>query len=213
MQGPNMRERSLFRDGSTRSSPGPSPFYIFVIIIILIALRVVRRTYANYRGTRFSLPRTVIFAAVYVAIGILFSAISFVAGVSPLLAIPQVAVATIAVFLSYRYADRRITFWKGSGGALYFRGGILIYLIYLAGLLARLFIDIILIGPSMFSFATASPLSGTALYGSMATDLLLIFGVGLLIGRNIRVVTRYRRIERGEETVPDSDPNLARPVG
>jgi len=208
MQETRTSERNLFRDTSTMSNPGPSPFYIFVLIILLIALRVVRRTYANYRGTRFSLARTIIFAAVYVAVGILFSLLSFVGGVSPLLAIPQAALAGVAVYLSYRYTDRRITFWRVASGSLYFRGGILIYLVYLAGLLARLTIDVAFIGPSMFSFASSSPLSGTALYGSMATDLLLIFGVGLLIGRNIRVVRRYRMIQRGEESVPESDSAL-----
>jgi hypothetical protein len=118
-----------------------------------------------------------------------------------------------AALWSYRYTDKRISFWKASDGSLFFRGGILIYLIYLAGLLTRLSIDVILIGPAMFSFSGGVQLSGTALYGSMATDLVLIFGVGLLIGRNIRVYRRYRRIQGGGEAVPDSDPRAPKAAG
>jgi hypothetical protein len=187
------------------SSPAPSTgvsfFYVFIVIVLLVLLRVVRRTYANYRGTRFSLARTIAFGCVYVGIGIFFSGLSFLDGVPPLLAIPEILLATSAAFWSYSYSDRRISFWKSSDGSLYFRGGILIYLIYTAGLITRLSIDILLIGPGMFTFASGIQPSGTALYGSMATDLVLIVGVGLLIGRSIRVARRYQRIKQGQESV------------
>jgi Ca2+/H+ antiporter len=54
----------------------------------------------------------------------------------------------------------------------------------------------------MFSFASGVQLTGAALYGSVVTDLLLMLGVGLLIGRNIRVVRRYRGIQWGKESIP-----------
>jgi len=207
------RWRRSFRDISTRSSPSTPPFYIFVAIVLLVALRVVRRTFANYSGTKFSLSRTLVFAGVYIAIGFVFSSLSFLEGVSPLLVIPQVLLATAAAYWSYRYTDKRISFWKAADGSLFFRGGILIYLIYLAGLITRLSIDVVLIGPKMFSFSTGVQLSGTALYGSIGTDLVLIFGVGLLIGRSIRVFRKHRRIQRREEPVPDSDPKLLKVAG
>jgi hypothetical protein len=139
-----------------------------------------------------------------VGIGIFFSGLSFLGGVSPLLAIPEILLTALAASWSYSYSDRRISFWKSSDGSLYFRGGILIYLIYTAGLIMRLSIDVLLIGPGMFTFASDMQPSGTALYGSMATDLVLIFGVGLLIGRSIRVARRYQRIKQGQESVPEA---------
>jgi hypothetical protein len=112
--------------------------------------------------------------------------------------------ASLAGVGSYRYTDSRIAFWKGPDGTLYFRGGVVIYLIYLVALVIRVGIDLVAVGPSAFSLAPAVVLTGTTLYATMATDLLLTAGIGLLIGRSVRVAGRYRRIVRGEETVPDS---------
>jgi len=124
----------------------------------------------------------------------------------PVLLAPLYAVLLAgAAVASYRYADRRITFWRGSDGSLYFRGGVVIYLVYLAALLIRLAIDYLAIGADVFSFSfsSSSALSGTALYGTVATDLLLMFGVGLLLGRNLRVMRRYQRIAGGKDPVPE----------
>jgi hypothetical protein len=184
--------------------PTVSPSYVIIAVILLILLRVAYRTFANYRGVVFSLPRTVGYACVYVALGVLFSALSYFQGVSYLLAVPEVLLAVVAAFWSYKYTDRRISFWRAPGGSLFFRGGVVIYVIYLAGFIARLSIDVAFGASSIFSFASGVQLSGAALYGSMATDLLLILGVGLLIGRNIRVIRRYRRIQRGQESLPSA---------
>ena len=108
---------------------------------------------------------------------------------------------------------RWLSRWRGPDGSLYFKGGVVIYLVYLVGLVGRLTIDYAVIGPSAFSFAPGLTLTGTALDGTIATDLLLILGVGLLIGRNIRTVRRYRRIERGEDKIPDSPSQLGSEIG
>lgn len=50
----------------------------------------------------------------------------------------------------------------------------------------------------MFDFTSAITLTGTVLYGTVATDMIPIFGVGLLVGRNVRVVKRYRRINEAK---------------
>jgi hypothetical protein len=195
-----------FHPVSSTAPAASVPFAIFVVIILLVLLRVVRRTFANYRGTVFSLARTIVFGAIYVFIGVVFSVFSFVEGVPYLLAVPQLLLVAAAAYWSYRYTDKRISFWRPTEGTLYFRGGIVIYLIYIVGMLTRLSIDLVFIGPSMFDLASSVQLSGTALYESIATDLLLIFGVGLLIGRNVRVARRYLRIRRGEEVVPTEAP-------
>ena len=89
----------------------------------------------------------------------------------------------------------------------------IIYIIYLVGLIIRLTIDYVVIGPSAFSFTAGFALTGTDLYATIATDLLLMLGVGLLIGRNLRVLRRYRRIERGEDTIPDTPSPLGSETG
>ena len=195
------------------SASQPSGSETILIVFALIIFVAIRRTYRMYRGTRLSLARTVTFAMVYIALGVLFCATSFYEGVSVLLAPVYALLAAAAAVASYIFADRRIAFWRGPDGSIYMRGGVIIYMIYLAGLVARLAIDYVVIGPSAFNFAPGLTLSGTALYGTIATDLLLIFGVGLLFGRNLKVVKRYRRIEMGEETVPDSPGQLGTELG
>jgi len=181
---------------------GPDIYYLVIAIFVLAVLRISWRTFANYRGTIFSMTRTFVYAGVYVTLGVAFSALSFVEGVSYFMVIPEIAILTVAMYASYKYTDGRISFWKTPEGSLFFRGGIGIYLIYLAGFLTRLAIDVAFVGPSMFDFASMVQLSGAALYASMASDLLLTLGVGLLIGRNVRVTKRYHLIQRGIELAP-----------
>lgn len=175
-------------------------------MVVLILARVGLRTFRSYRGTRFSLSRTYVYTAVYVIIGAVFSSLSYTEGVPVYMAVPEVLIAFAAGVGSYRYTDRRIAFWKGGDGTLYFRGGVIIYLVYLAALVVRLSIDIAVIGPAALSFSQAVSLSGSALYATMATDLLLVLGIGLLIGRGARVAKRYGRIQSGAEKVPEVPP-------
>jgi len=187
-------------------------YYVVIAVFLLAILRISWRTFANYRGTVFSLTRTFVYAGIYVTLGVAFSALSFVEGVSYLMAVPEMAVVAVAAYWSYKYSNERISFWKTDEGSLFFKGGIGIYLIYLAGFLTRLAIDVAFVGPSMFSFTSLVQLSGAALYASMASDLLLTFGVGLLIGRNVRVTRRYHLLRGGADAAPNL-PSLRRIQG
>ena len=177
-------------------------YYLIIAIFVLAVLRISWRTFANYKGTVFSMTKTFVYAGIYVTLGVAFSALSFVEGVSYLMVIPEIAILAAAAYASYRYSDGRISFWKSDEGSLFFKGGIGIYLVYLAGFLARLAIDVAFVGPSMFSFTSIVQLNGAALYASMASDVLLTLGVGLLIGRNVRVTKRYHLIQLGVELAP-----------
>jgi len=190
----------------TAAPANATPYLVFVVVIVFILARVSWRTFASYRGTRFRITRTYAYTAIYFAIGILFSGLSYTEGVPYLLAAPEIILAVTAAVFSYRYSDRRIAFWTGGDGALYFRGGVIIYVIYLVALVIRLGIDIAFIGPAAFSFGPSVTLSGGALYGTMSTDVLLTFGVGLLIGRSARVAKRYGMIQGGQEKVPGTPP-------
>jgi hypothetical protein len=191
---------------SSGQSPGSGE--TVVIFLVVIVLLVMRRVYRSYKGMRFSASRTLAVAIFYVAFGAFFSITSFFEGVSLLFAAPYTAVLLAAAFWSYRYSDRRISFWKGGDGSVYFRGGVILYLIYVVGLVARLSIEVVVFGPNFLTFAPGATLPSTGLYATIATDLLLMFGLGLLIGRNARVIRRYRMIEEGKETLPDSPPAL-----
>jgi hypothetical protein len=192
---------------SAGSSPGVGENTILIILVILV-FSVVRRVYRSYKGMRYSAGRTILFALFYVAFGSALSILSFFEGVPVLYAAPYVIIAAATAFWSYRYSDRRISFWRGGDGSIYFKGGVILYLIYVAGLIARLSISLIVIGPSAFDFASGVTLTSTGLEATIATDLLLMFGLGLLIGRNARVLKRGRAIEQGKEELPDSPPPL-----
>lgn len=182
----------------TASSASASYFFIIAVLAVIL-LRVSRRVYATHRGARFSISRTYVYTGVYVIIGAGFSALSYSEGVPYLLALPEAILAAAAAVGSYHYTDRRVVFWK-EGGTLYFKGGVIIYAIYLVALVARLGLDLVFLGPATFGFAEAA-LTGAGLYSTMAADLLLTFGVGLLLGRAVRLANRYRKIASGEETV------------
>jgi hypothetical protein len=100
--------------------------------------------------------------------------------------------------------QRFFYFWRSSGDdAIFYKGSIIIYLIYLAGLIARLSIEFVFIGPSAFNFGVVT-LSQTAILASAITDMLLTFGIGLLVGRNLRVYQRYKLIVEGKEVISTS---------
>ena len=133
-----------------------------VIIFALIIFSVIRRTYHTHRGTRFSAARTTLFAVFYVLLGVAFSALSFYEGVPIYLAAVYAALLAVSAVWSYGYADKRIVFWNGGDGSLWFKGGVVIYLIYVVGFIARLAIDYVVIGPAVFSFTPGLVLTGTA---------------------------------------------------
>ncbi len=191
---------------SSTPSAGGSGDSVLIFLAILVLL-IVRRIYRSYHGMRFSVGRTIAYAVFYVALGSVFSILSFFEGVSLIFAVPYVAVLLAAAVFSYRFSHRRISFWQGSDG-VYFKGGVLLYIIYVVGLIARLSIDFIVFGPSLFVINPAVQLASTDLYATIAVDLLLMFGLGLLIGRNAKVLDLYRKIEHGEEKLPDSPPPI-----
>lgn len=163
---------------------------------------MIKRMHSASKGARFSAAKTGAYSAFYVALGFLFCAISFYEGVPLWLAAPYAVLFAGVAFWSYRYSDSRITFWKARDGSVYFKGGTIIYFIYLVGLVARLLINAIVVKSGTFSFNPGIALSGAPLYGAIATDVLLLFGVSLLLGRSMKALKRYQMIERGEETLP-----------
>lgn len=192
---------------SSASAQGGSPGTSIIIFFAVFVLLVIRRIYRSYAGTRFSAGRTIGYAVFYVVLGSFFSILSFFEGVSLIFALPYALLLLGAAFFSYRFTDRRISFWSGGDGSVYFKGGVLLYVIYVVGLVARLSIEVIFFGSNFFAVAPGSTsLTPVEVEATIATDLLMMFGLGLLIGRNARVLARYRRIEAGKEELPSSPP-------
>jgi len=187
---------------------GDSTIYVVLGIILLV---VVRRMLRVFRGSKVSTGRTIAYSAYYFAFAVILIAVSYTAGgISATYLVLYAIIGALGVYGSYVFSDRRIGFWKAEDGAIYYRGAVIIYLIYLVAFIARITIDLVFIGPAAFSFSVTSPavLSTTAIDAGIVTDLLLCLGAGLLIGRNIRVLKRYNGIMAGKEQVSDVPPKI-----
>lgn len=196
---------------SSGTGSGANDSTIYVVLGILILL-VIRRFSRVIRGSKVSLGRTILFSIYYLGFAGLLIAVSIVSGgVSADDLVLYALVGAIGAYASYVVSNSRIGFWKGADGSIYYKGAIIVYLVYIVGLIARIAIDLIFIGPAAFSFSLggAQPaLSSTAMDAGIATDLLLCLGVGLLVGRNARVMKRYNAIVAGKETVTDTPPDI-----
>jgi hypothetical protein len=195
---------------SGNSGAGYTGVYIFLAIFVLI---VIRRLRAVTKGSKVSSARIWLFSAYYVILAAFFSLSSFtIGGASPVYALVYVAVGATGAYGSYLFSDRRIGFWKGADGSIYSKGAVVIYLIYVVGLVARIAIGIVFIGPQAFSFVatpSAPPPDASAVDAGIVTDCLLALGAGLLVGRNARVMKRYSLIVQGKETVTDKPPKIS----
>ena len=172
---------------------------VYAIIFILIAIRIRRIIY----GTRISKLRSLVYSVWYVVFAGLLISSSFLTGVSVYYAGIDAAIYVAALFAAHRAIDSRLVFWRGADGSIWAKGGTIIYMIYVLGLVVRLAIDFIYV-PSTLSFSfTSLSLGPTAIAAEIATDALLAFGSGLLTGRNVRLYQRYVGIEKGREVLAD----------
>lgn len=192
---------------SSGGSGGGSTIYIVLGVVILLVLR---RFFRVVRGTRVSIGRTVAFSVYYLGFAALLIAVSVAAGgISPDYLALYALVGAIGAYGSYVFSAKRIGFWKPGDGSIWYRGAILVYVVYIVGLIARIAIDLAFLGPSAFTFSAApAALSSTAVDAGIATDLLLALGSGLLTGRNVRVMKRYNLIVAGKEQVGETPPDV-----
>ena len=123
--------------------------------------------------------------------------------------IPYFAIALGAAYCSYGYSKRTLSFRKlpndeGGDLSIYMKGGLSIYLIYVVALSIRIAINFLFIGSGKFYFnnqesvlANVTDIAimpllrldpATTILAFVVTDVLLIVGAGLLIGRNARVL-------------------------
>lgn len=158
------------------------------------------------RGTRVSVGRTLGYSAYYLIFGGLVLSGSFFLPI-PLAYFVLYPILFAAAFLvAFEFARRRVSFWRSADGAIFSKGGLPIYLVYILGFVARIAIGYEYLGPNfLFSFNPTTAISGAALAATIATDLLLIAGIGLLLGRNMRILRKYLDIRSGKEQIENSD--------
>ena len=179
------------------------------MIVIIIVLRIRKAI----QGTKVNVKKTTIFSVYLVTTSSFLVYNSFLIGTVPVVyVIPYLAVVVAAIYCSYIYSKRTLSFLKlpdsNSGNSvIYVRGGLSIYFLYVAALTIRIAINFLFIGSEKFYFNNQQTILGnatatvimpmfhidpaTTILAFTVTDFLLIIGVGLIIGRNARVLKYY----------------------
>jgi hypothetical protein len=176
-------------------------------------ITVIFRIREVIQGTKLNVKKTIIFSAYLVAITSFLLYNSFLIGGLPIAyVIPYFAIVLGAAYCSYGYSKGTLSFWKlpndeDGNSSIHMKGGLSIYLIYIVALSIRVVINFLFIGSGKFYFTNQEsvlangtdiavmPLlrigSATTILAFVSTDVLLIVGAGLLIGRNARVLKYY----------------------
>ena len=137
---------------------------------------------------------------------------SFLIGsVAVLYVIPYFAVVIVTIYYSYIHSKRSLSFLKlpdiKGNSAIYVKGGLSMYFLYVAALTIRVVINFLFVGSQRIYFNKEQTILGnenaTAIMPflhtnpammtltSTVTDFLLIIAMGLIIGRNARVLRYY----------------------
>ena len=178
----------------------------FALVAIIVSIRFIRMK----NGVRVSKGRSIGYMVVLSAIAVIFVGESFLSvGIPPILIIPYIMTAAASAHFGYRHSKNALVFWKDSTGTIFVKGGMAVFVVYIAALLGRMAIGFLFVGPNFASFAPTDEMafgnahvSAAAYYAYVAADFLVMLGVGLFIGRNVRVFRHYTMIERGEASVP-----------
>ena len=176
---------------------------VAIIIVAIISISKLRKT---LRGWKVKRKPIFMITLVYLGFAFYFALSSFLIGIPILYLIVYLAVFMISEFVSYHYADRSLSFWKTSDGIIYSKGGLLIHIVYIVSVVLRFAISLAFIGSSSSQFhieESTEPMSRSEVVGMaiVVVDSFVIFGMGLLVGLNRRLLKRYRLIRQGKENV------------
>ena len=131
-----------------------SLIFTFVIIITISVLRIKR----SIQGTKVNVKKTIIFSAYFVAITSFLVYNSFLIGsVAVLYVIPYFVAVIVTIYYSYIHSKRSLSFLKlpdskGGNSAIYVKGGLSMYFLYVAALTMRILINFLFIGSERFYF-------------------------------------------------------------
>jgi len=166
------------------------------IVAPILAIRMRRMS----KGTKVNTKRALIFTAILAAVAIVLVVNSFSMGISTYFIPIYVLIAGIAGIASYHYSSMSLYFWKTADGSISVKGGTSIFLLYVVSVIARLAISTIF-GVGQGSFGASQDVTQTALTATKIFDGLLVAGAALMIGRNVRIITKNKMILEGKGSV------------
>lgn len=193
---------------STNNGP-----YLLLFTLVITTIIITFRIKKAIQGTKVNVKKTIIFSAYFVAISSFLVYNSFLVDNVPVVyVIPYLADAVAASYCSYRYSRRTLSFVKipnsdDGNPAVYVRGGLSIFLLYVAALTIRIATNFLFIGSEKLYFNNQQTILGngtttvimpmvhtdpaTTVLALTITDLLLIVGAALVVGRNARILKYY----------------------
>jgi hypothetical protein len=186
--------------------------YLLLFTLVITTIIIIFRIKKAIQGTKVNVKKTIIFSAYFVAISSFLVYNSFLVGGVPVVyAVPYFAVVVAAAYCSYIYSKRTLSFLKlpsdDGNSVIYVKGGLSIFLLYIAALTIRIAINFLFIGSEKLYFNSQQAILGngtatdimpmvhtdptTTVLALTITDLLLIVGAGLVVGRNASVLKYY----------------------
>jgi hypothetical protein len=189
-----------------------SGLYLLLFTLVITTIIIIFRIKKAIQGTKVNVKKTIIFSAYFVAISSFLVYNSFLVGGVPVVyALPYFTVVVAAAYCSYIYSKRTLSFLKlptdDGNSVIYVKGGLPIFLLYVAALTIRIAINLLFIGSEKLYFNNQQTIlgngtvtdimpmvhidAGTTVLALTITDLLLIVGAGLVVGRNASVLKYY----------------------
>jgi hypothetical protein len=170
-----------------------------IIVTALVAILKIRKAHEGSKVNRTVLIAISIVFSIFVSYFILNS---FLIGI-PVLFLPVFIIIFIGVeFLTCHYV--KISFWRGSDGSIYSKGGLYIQIVFITSLVLRISVSIIFLGSASFyrhveEYAQLVNDTPIILIAILVTNISLIISGGIVIGLNRRLLREYnlfnKRIE------------------
>jgi hypothetical protein len=184
-----------------------------LIFLALIVLIMVRRTYLLSQGTPYSVARLFGYGAFSMALfGFLAASTIYVAwtvwgSIALALLAPYSAIVIATAWYVRPHVEKRVTFETRQNGVLYYRLPIVIPVLSLVFFVARLSVEIWILGlASITNFTVPTGVSTLDLVVLAVFDLLFGASIGLLIGRGLGVRRAYESRPKPTETPLTSSP-------
>ena len=181
-----------------------SSIYIvaFVISFAITSIIIVIRIRKVLQGTKISIRKSVLFSAYFVIISFFLIYNSFSLDMPVTYAILYTIAGALSTYISYVRSKKSLLFWK-QDSSHYVKGGLVLYFLYVVALSIRIAINFLFIGYQEVAFNQQGDIitinrpivsittPEQRLSSLIVSDSLLVIGVGLLIGRNLRVMKYY----------------------
>ena len=181
-----------------------SSIYIvaFVISFAITSIIIVIRIRKVLQGTKISIRKSVLFSAYFVIISFFLIYNSFSLDMPVTYAILYAIAGALSTYISYVRLKKSLLFWK-QDSSHYVKGGLILYFLYVVALSIRIAINFLFIGYQEVAFNQQGDIitinrpivsittPELRLSSLIVSDSLLVIGVGLLIGRNLRVMKYY----------------------